>query len=50
MEGNLPSIALAEKLGSTLLGSQRGVAGVTDQNVFIYGQESGTATSGSQRV
>lgn len=50
MEGNLPSIALAEKLGSTLLRSQEGVAGVTDQKVYIYGQESSTVTAGDQRV
>jgi len=41
MEGNEPSIALAKKLGSTLIRSQKGVPGVTDQPVFIYGQSKG---------
>jgi RimJ/RimL family protein N-acetyltransferase len=38
MEGNAPSIAVARKLGSTLLRRQQGVPGVTDQAVLIYGQ------------
>jgi len=38
MEGNEPSIALAKKLGSTLIRSQNGLPGVTEQTVFIYGQ------------
>ncbi len=39
MEGNQPSIALAEKLGSRLVRTQQGVPGVTDERVLIYGQE-----------
>ncbi len=38
MEGNAPSIALAEKLGSRLLREQQGVPGVTEEKVLIYGQ------------
>jgi RimJ/RimL family protein N-acetyltransferase len=38
MEGNEASIALARKLGSTLIRSQKGLPGVTDQTVFVYGQ------------
>jgi RimJ/RimL family protein N-acetyltransferase len=38
LEGNEPSIALAEKLGSSRLRSQRGIPGVTDETVLIYGQ------------
>ena len=39
LEGNQASMAVARKLGSTLLRTQQGVPGVTDQKVFIYGQE-----------
>ena len=38
MEGNEPSIALATKLGSSLIRTQQGIPGVTDQRVLIYGQ------------
>ena len=38
MEGNQASIAVAEKIGSTLLREQQGIPGVTDKRVFIYGQ------------
>jgi len=38
LEGNLPSIALARKLGSALLRSQQGIPGVTEEKVLIYGQ------------
>ena len=38
MEGNTPSIAVAEKLGSRLLRAQNGVPGVTDKRVLIFGQ------------
>ena len=38
MEGNQASIAVARKLGSALVRSQRGVPGVTDAKVLIYGQ------------
>ena len=39
LEGNEASMAVARKLGSTLLRTQQGVPGVTDRKVFIYGQE-----------
>ena len=42
LEGNLASIALAEKLGSTLIRAQQGLPGVTDQKVLIYGQSAPT--------
>jgi RimJ/RimL family protein N-acetyltransferase len=38
LEGNLPSIAVAEKLGSTLLRTQQGLPGILDDNILIYGQ------------
>lgn len=38
IEGNTPSVGLAEKLGSSLLRAQAGVPGVTDERVLIYGQ------------
>lgn len=38
LEGNEPSIALAKKLGSSKIRSQRGLPDVTDQTVLIYGQ------------
>lgn len=38
LEGNTPSMALAEKLGSTLIRAEQGLPGVTDQKVLIYGQ------------
>jgi RimJ/RimL family protein N-acetyltransferase len=38
MEGNEASIAVAKKIGSTLVTEQQGLPGVTDQKVFIYGQ------------
>lgn len=43
MKGNEPSIAVARKLGSTLLREQQGIPGITDQPVLIYGQATGTA-------
>ncbi len=39
LEGNVGSIAVAEKLGSTLRGRQDHLPGVTDKPVFIYGQD-----------
>jgi len=39
LEGNAPSITLAEKLGSRLIRSQDGLPGVTDHRVLIYGQD-----------
>lgn len=39
LEGNEASIALAQKLGSTLIGAQQGLPGVTDEKVLIYGQK-----------
>lgn len=38
MEGNDPSIAVARKIGSTLVRRQQGAPGVTDLPVLIYGQ------------
>ena len=38
MEGNEPSIALAEKLGSSLQRKQQGIPGLTEVPVRIYGQ------------
>jgi len=38
MQGNEASMAVARKIGSTLIREQQGVPGVTDQKVFIYGQ------------
>ena len=43
LHGNEPSIALARKLGSTLIRTQRGVPGVTEETVLIYGQENPSA-------
>jgi len=37
--GNEASIAVAEKLGSTLIRRQRGLASVTDDEILIYGQD-----------
>ncbi|MFK7887493.1 MAG: GNAT family N-acetyltransferase [Gammaproteobacteria bacterium] len=39
LEGNEASIGVAEKLGSTLIGKQDSLPGVTDSPVFIYGQD-----------
>jgi len=38
MEGNEASIAVAKKLGSTLIRTQQGVPGITEKTVLIYGQ------------
>jgi RimJ/RimL family protein N-acetyltransferase len=38
LSGNEPSIAVAKKLGSTYIRSARGLPGVTDEDVMIYGQ------------
>ena len=38
LEGNQASIGLAKKLGSTLIRTQQGVPGVTEEKVLIYGQ------------
>jgi RimJ/RimL family protein N-acetyltransferase len=38
MEGNEASIAVARKVGSSLVRKQQGVPGVTDLPVLIYGQ------------
>jgi len=37
--GNEASIAVAEKLGSTLIRTMNGLAGVTDDEILIYGQD-----------
>jgi RimJ/RimL family protein N-acetyltransferase len=39
LKGNERSVAVAERLGSALLGTQQGIPGVTEQQVLIYGQE-----------
>jgi RimJ/RimL family protein N-acetyltransferase len=41
LTGNERSIAVAKKLGSTFIRSQQGLPGVTNEDVLIYGQESG---------
>jgi RimJ/RimL family protein N-acetyltransferase len=38
LEGNIGSVAVAEKLGSRFLRAQDGLPGVTEQRVMIYGQ------------
>jgi len=38
MEGNEASIAVAKKVGSSLVREQQGLPGVTDKRVLIYGQ------------
>lgn len=38
MDGNEPSIRLAEKLGSKYLRTQQGLPGVTEETVHVYGQ------------
>lgn len=38
LEGNEPSMAVARAVGSTLIGEQQGLPGITDQRVLIYGQ------------
>lgn len=38
MQGNEPSIGLAEKLGSKRLRTQNGLPGVTEETVHVYGQ------------
>jgi len=38
MEGNEASVAVAKKVGSSLLREQQGLPGVTDKKVMIYGQ------------
>lgn len=39
LKGNDRSIAVAEKIGSSLIGTQQGLPGVTDEEVLIYGQD-----------
>lgn len=39
LEGNVASIAVAQKLGSRLLERQTGLPGVTDKPVLVYGQD-----------
>lgn len=41
LTGNERSIAVAERLGSSFIRSQQGLPGVTDQQVLIYGQDTG---------
>ncbi|RPH94907.1 MAG: N-acetyltransferase [Lysobacterales bacterium] len=47
MEGNAPSIAVAGKIGSTLIRTQQGLPGITDHKVLIYGQ---SADAGPARL
>ena len=39
LKGNDRSIAVAERIGSSLIGTQQGLPGVTDEEVLIYGQD-----------
>jgi len=39
LDGNAPSIGVAEKIGSKYLRSQHGLPGVTDGTIHIYGQD-----------
>ena len=39
LAGNERSVAVAERIGSTLIGPQQGLPGVTDQEVLIFGQQ-----------
>ena len=39
LDGNAPSIGVAEKIGSRYLRTQRGLPGVTDGTIHIYGQD-----------
>lgn len=39
LEGNDPSIGVAEKVGSHFIRSQVGLPGITDKRVMIYGQQ-----------
>jgi RimJ/RimL family protein N-acetyltransferase len=39
LAGNERSVAVAERIGSSFIGPQRGLPGVTEQEVLIYGQE-----------
>jgi RimJ/RimL family protein N-acetyltransferase len=41
MEGNEASIAVARKIGSSLIRTQQGLPGVTEEKVLIYGQAAG---------
>jgi RimJ/RimL family protein N-acetyltransferase len=43
LEGNVASIAVARKVGSNLISTQKGLPGITEDTVLIYGQ---SATSG----
>ena len=43
LQGNEPSIALARKLGSSLIRTQSGLPGVTEETVLIYGQQNPAA-------
>jgi len=38
MEGNEASMAVARKIGSTLIDTRRGIPGVTDEPVLVFGQ------------
>ena len=38
MEGNEPSVGVAEKIGSRFLEDRQGIPGVTEERVWVYGQ------------
>jgi len=42
LKGNEPSIGVARAVGSTLLGEQQGLPGITDKKVLIFGQTNPT--------
>jgi len=43
LEGNEASIAVAEKMGSSLIRTQHGLPGITEETVLIYGQSAPSA-------
>jgi len=43
LEGNDASEKVAQKIGSTFMRKEKGLAGVTEKDVLIYGQERGGA-------
>ena len=39
LDGNEPSIGVAKKIGSRLVGIEQGLPGVTEEKVLVYGQD-----------
>lgn len=39
MDGNVPSVGVAEKLGSRLIRTEQGLPGITEETVMVYGQD-----------